>query len=75
MDRKGGRYMKNRPEEPRMLRRRSGGWLAVSPLGTWPKIGTQGTTVQKARSAYELSARRWEQLLAAEGEDDLSGEV
>ena len=47
---------------PRLLRRLSGGWLAVSPEGSSIHIGVEGSSPEEAEERFNVEWRAWEIL-------------
>ena len=50
--------------EPRVRPVRNG-FLALSPVGVWPRIGVSGETEEVARANFLRSFAQWQELLAA----------
>ena len=50
--------------EPRLVRRDSGGWLALSDPTLPISIGTIGLTADDARRNFEVAVEAWRDLLA-----------
>ena len=55
--------MKVACEEPRLIERMCGGWLAVSPRGSSLKIGVMGDTEDAARGAFAAAIQQWRTIL------------
>ena len=47
--------------EPRLIRSRNG-WLAVSPAGHSPRIGTVGSTEDEATQSFQEELAAWTEL-------------
>lgn len=50
--------------EPTLIRRRCGGWLAVSPRDESLQFGVTASTEEEARSNYAQALLRWREILA-----------
>lgn len=48
---------------PRMIRRKCGGWIALSSRDCWLKIGVVGKTESEARSKFQSSFSEWIETL------------
>lgn len=48
--------------QPTMLRRLSGGWLAVSEAGSTLCIGVAGDTEEEARTKFHHAVEAWQEL-------------
>lgn len=50
--------------EPALIRRLSGGWLAVSPVDARLRIGVTAPTEEEARAAFRVELSRWFEILS-----------
>lgn len=69
----GGTMEKLFEPQPRMVRRRRGGWLALSPAGDSLKIGVVAPTEEQARERFEIATAAWRRTLATAGEHQIAG--
>src|SRR6266508_6977292 len=46
-------------QEPRMVRRRNGGWLAIAPDDSPARIATEGATEEEAQAAFRRMLGVW----------------
>jgi len=51
--------MKTLISDPKMIARRCGGWLALSPPSATIKIGVTGASEEDARQKYRDSMEKW----------------
>lgn len=55
--------MSSGPVIPRMIERRCGGWLAVSPRSCSLKIGVTADSEEEARSEFRTAFVQWREML------------
>ena len=59
--------------KPRLIARKSGGWLAVTPRG-WPlAVGVRADTEEAARDAFAAALKRWAAIKPLELADQAYG--
>lgn len=58
-------------ENPRLIRRACGGWLAVSRPENAIRIGVCAPSEEQARADYAGTMARWRELLASYAQEDV----
>ena len=51
--------------EPNLVRRKNGGWLAISPPGSPLGIGVEAWNVENAKNRFRRELLEWHTLLSA----------
>lgn len=59
--------MENNFEQPRLVQRHCGGWLALAPKGAVLKIGVTAESAEAARDKYQTTVEEWRATLALGG--------